>query len=548
MRRTGCPEILRFPMVCGRRAARWLSLLAGVTVLAWSPGAFARAVLDGRGEPLEAAAGLSRAAELVIVIDDADDLRRGVSGRAAIELFARSAGAIEPLERAWRDLAQQLALDDDRAFDELLGRRVAILVDGLEEPEPRWAIIALVPGATKHRVITRLNATPRRMSQQVQVLGLEGGRLELAVLPGDARDGTRQIVLAPRGADLIDRLIALEREPVRPLDDAGMRTLAGRHDVAVVVRSVDPATPPLLATARALDGADWSISVVGPRGLLPSPIRDGRADPVAWSLLEPRPLLVWSSSSAFVPGVLGRVLSQGGLLDRLRETPERERFTTIVLDGAGEQAAVSVLIRSEAFGELIADADATLGSALRVSAGVPGPDFGGRFPTAIRAVSMTAADPRQRERTGVEIVWSFRGRGDAGGGLAPMPAGGIASDGGVRARAGWCLITSGPAGETTRRAQRAGLRAIERAEPADESERLFTLHARPSRLVAQTSLLSPGVTDSSVVARLLAGIEEVSLVATPMGADRFRVDAKVTLSGGGSPPGFIRAGSSRRDR
>ncbi|MFG0326229.1 MAG: hypothetical protein ACF8SC_03050, partial [Phycisphaerales bacterium JB037] len=339
MRRTGCPEILRLPTVCGRREFRWLSLLAALTVLAWSPTAFGRAALDERGEPLEAAAGLSRAAEVVIVIDDADDLRRGVAGRAAIELFARSAGAVEPLERAWRDLAEQLALEDDRAFDELLGRRVAILVDGLEEPEPQWAIIALVPRSTKHRVITRLDAKPRRLSQQVQVLGLEGGRLELAVLPGDDRDGTRQIVLAPRGADLIDRLIALEREPVRAFEDAGMRTLAGRHDVAVVVRSRDAGKPPLLATARTLEGADWSISVVGPRELLPSPIRDGRADPVAWSLLEPRPLLVWSSSSAFVPGVLGRVLAQGGLLDRLRETPEPERFTTIVLDAPEEQAA-----------------------------------------------------------------------------------------------------------------------------------------------------------------------------------------------------------------
>lgn len=175
-------------------------ILGAAAVLLSAAGAMALRCED----PADLAARVPASADLVVVIDRAGEQARSPAGRAVWGAIAGS-GLLPGTAAAWAELASALDLPPGRAFDELLGQRLMIVVD--QDPVARWAIVSDISLETQSVLRKRLRTAPRRFAS-IPVLSLEGGKFEMAIAADGGPKGRATMLLAPsESSGLFDSMV-----------------------------------------------------------------------------------------------------------------------------------------------------------------------------------------------------------------------------------------------------------------------------------------------------------------------------------------------------
>lgn len=159
------------------------------------------------GDAASAASIVPADVELFMVVDDAAAWRRGPGGKL-LESGGRALAEAGDLARAWKGLAAALDMDEGRAFDELLGRRLVFAQRSAKDPAATspWVVVSLVSNETEALLRRRLRPAPRRVERGITVLALEDGRFWLATT-GGKHNAT--VMLAPAAApELFDDMLA----------------------------------------------------------------------------------------------------------------------------------------------------------------------------------------------------------------------------------------------------------------------------------------------------------------------------------------------------
>jgi hypothetical protein len=212
--------------------------------------------------------------QAVVVLNDAARQRRSPAADALRSLLTES-GRLADIVSCWPTFSQALGWDPEACFDELLGRRVMLVMRGVSRDDVReWALLSDVTPEAEKRLLRSLKPAPRGIVRGYTVLAVERGRYQLAVARGGWRpeSGAQSttILLAPSRADaLFDEMLSLLAQPgPRP-------TQPGRPDVADVLlilrRNVEHALSGAMPTTidftlRASldkDGGGWTARLAG---------------------------------------------------------------------------------------------------------------------------------------------------------------------------------------------------------------------------------------------------------------------------------------------
>lgn len=379
----------------------------------------------------DAVDGAARDPHLLVVIDNA----RGAKGTpmgAAIAGIADQILAQGRAERAWADFAQRLGWTTAQAFDEIFGTRVMLVMRGLDQPEPQWALLGDVSAEAERRLRERLDVAPRNLVRGHAVMSVERGEYELT----SERAGDRAVLLfAPAvQPSLLDDLLPLLGK------DGGGRLLMGREKPGA-----DAAAPPrLLLTFRAPDNPRNTVGLVGvataaefrgriivegPQaqcaGVVPPPY----AAEAAWRRLITDDTLCAVSLAQGAPGAPRAdpslpMWAEGRVIDFAPEHSGLIGRNVALVLRRGAEAVFSVAGAAELTD---ARAAAPLGDALMArmlqGLGVEGQDFGGVAPEADRVSSLGVASiGTMRAIQGATVRWSFL--------VAPGQPGAAASRGG----------------------------------------------------------------------------------------------------------------------
>lgn len=119
--------------------------------------------------------------EAVVTVTDAARQRSSPAGRALLALTEDSGRLAETL-RAWREFSRVLGWDAPSAFDELLGRRVTLVMRGVgADRVAEWAVLSEISPEAERRLYRSLRPAPRGIVNGLPVLAVENGRYELIV-------------------------------------------------------------------------------------------------------------------------------------------------------------------------------------------------------------------------------------------------------------------------------------------------------------------------------------------------------------------------------
>lgn len=203
---------------------------------------------------LAAAAAMPAGADMVLVIENAAELRASPLGDAAVR-FLLDASDTAPTRQAWATLSTQLGWSQAETFDRLLGRRVVLVARGIGDAKSaRWAMLSDVSLDTDSRLRERLEVSPRAIDQGHQILTIEKGKYELTThrrkAASDGATGRDSaavaghevtIVLGPSGrSELFDELVGvLANGAPDPLDGHNViaaASTAGTAEVLLLAR------------------------------------------------------------------------------------------------------------------------------------------------------------------------------------------------------------------------------------------------------------------------------------------------------------------------
>lgn len=204
-------------------------------------------------------ASLPARADAIVVVNDAARLRATPAGRGLIRALEDS-GSMVRTGRAWGELATRLGWTSERAFDEILGRRVTVVVrDGEAGAGHEWALLTQVTRETERRLRERLSGVPRGCIAGLVVLGVEDGAYEIAVgAPSAGATGPLvTVLLGPRQSRLFDELA-----PALNAHAASTRPRPGSPDILAAVRDrAAGGEHHVLVSARNTGGA-WEATVL----------------------------------------------------------------------------------------------------------------------------------------------------------------------------------------------------------------------------------------------------------------------------------------------
>jgi len=357
--------------------------------------------------------------EAAVVVTGASTQRRSAAGRALQAMLAES-GAFPETKRAWLDLAAALDWPAERAFDELLGQRVALVVQDLRAPQPKWALLMVVSAEAERRLRDRLGGAPRGAVAGMPVLSVEGGRYELmigrpppGVDPGMVAGAASSsvVLLAPGGenalfADLAPMLVSRSGlAGPAPTWGAGKKEC----DLVVVVRdSRQDDTARFMCLTAMQNGKGWDARVVCTANMI-------------WDHPGEIPAIrPWSDGSfaALEPGALVAVMGlQGTIPDRAAEFVPGLMDLVPALLGSRQPAAgelTAVIIRPNS---------ASGSTGVRRSPGTVRADSGIRFAagnyTLVSPVSPADTGPASRAAGPLSVTVAAQvadGRGSAAAG------------------------------------------------------------------------------------------------------------------------------------
>jgi hypothetical protein len=487
---------------------------------------------------LDAAGAIPMDADLVLVIENASDLRSTAVAAAAAGLFGAD-GLLGDSRIAWRALAAELGWTEDEAFDRLLGRRVVLVARGIEKPDTsRWVLLSQVSMETDRRLKERLKAAPRGIAQGQQMLAIEQGRYELtsfrlAEKRSKDREDDRAVtmLLAPAGrSELLDAMLeqrVKKQVPLRPLRGEPVFAEAsklGEPEILLLARLGDrgvagaawPDFAILSASRRIIAGEpmQWTVRVaLRERARQQELIAAGLSSDAAFNALSPASLLAVVQMAPLAT-IFGHSLPFDDPLTNL-PWPQRamELFTgrqiirvhavTGEEPGAVPGLACTLAMQAtdgRALAEVLDPSIATFFAEVERAAGQrddttpPFPNFAGTAPHAMRSlgVELGNAGPLVGVTgSGLSAAWTF-----------PM-----CRDG---SRTWWTLAMAG-AGEGSWRAP-AAVRDMVAAVGGAGKEAAGTHHrwiwlmsARPRELEA---LFAPGVPDFRGVRSFMRRVSE----------------------------------------
>ena len=121
------------------------------------------------------------------------------------DVLAPLLGELEEIDRSWAELAARMEMTPEDAFARLLGERTSIAIRGAWTGETDWAVLLSTDTDTAAYLRAKLGAAPRKIRGTGTVLGLQGGRFQLAQLTAEGERGV-VLALAPRDGRLFDEL------------------------------------------------------------------------------------------------------------------------------------------------------------------------------------------------------------------------------------------------------------------------------------------------------------------------------------------------------
>lgn len=178
--------------------------------------------------------------DFVAVVDNPARALLSDEGQASRGFFG-SIGLFGKTRQAWGSIADLLGTDADGVIEQLLSRRVVVVVDSLFEhsdnpimmantADTNWVLIGEVDGGDEAfaQLRKRLKPIPREIVSGVAVYGIEQGRYALVMLsPRDGQAG--RLLLCPRGGrDLLERVLVAVKDRVG--DEGAQPIPMWRHD------------------------------------------------------------------------------------------------------------------------------------------------------------------------------------------------------------------------------------------------------------------------------------------------------------------------------
>lgn len=190
-----------------------------------------------------AVARLPRSAELIVVVDNAAEVRHA----GLVQVVRSVLGPMPELEKTWAGLSRDLGWAPDETFDRLLGTRVVLVARGVREggEADEWALISDISLGTDQRLVKRLEAAPKDIIAGYQLLAVEGGRYKLALHRRRGADGEMgsTAVLGPAEAPgLLAELISVvaEQGPAAMAGTPACEAVLGMGPASAVLLQRDP--------------------------------------------------------------------------------------------------------------------------------------------------------------------------------------------------------------------------------------------------------------------------------------------------------------------
>ncbi len=371
-----------------------------VRALAWmSAGVLVGDAPGMRADPFDILASVDRAA-LMVHVEDGAGLRRTRCGVLLLELGG-GVSRFDDLRRRWQELSRQLGMDEEEAFDALLGTSCGLVRDSLGA-DGTWVVLSEVSDETGRRVLSRLRGVPKRAVEGVPIVAIESGRVHAAIV---GRGRSVLLVLGERtDTALFQEVLARARESEQRQADrhgAVHLRIRGRDGVDAEIRCDLTVTREGARVEADLSGAGVRRMLAGipdGAGMLPSVASDDGA------------LLGFS---AFVDmRQFERVLGVPAVVRVRDDRPGLGEFGPAVFvrmydDGGPARVQLGVQVRHWL---LSADkGDALLVSLLaRLSRSrMPSGDFGGLAPGAVRISEIGRVEGLSDE--GASLAWTYRG-------------------------------------------------------------------------------------------------------------------------------------------
>ncbi len=495
------------------------------------------------GETLEAAGRIPADVDLVLVVQNAVEIRKTPLASAAAGLFAVD-GPMSDSRSAWRALAAELGWTEEEALDRLLGRQVVLAARGIADPETaHWVLLSQVSLATDRRLKERLKAAPRGIAHGQQVLAIEGGRYELTswrqpakAAPGTDDERAVTVLLAPAGrSQLLDTMLEqlargkpagmpLRAEPVfaeaATLGSSEILLLARLGGRVAVPAPGDPAWPDFLVISASRSDKQgeqtcWTGRVaLRERARQQSLLAAGISSDAVFNALSPTSLLMVVQMAPLAT-IFGRTLPFDDPLTQLPWPPRAaELFTgkqairVHAAPGTDPDAkpglACTLAMEATDGPKLAATLDPSIGmffaeveraAGQRNDSTPPLPDFAGFAPQALRILSIeigSAGPLAGVTGPGLNVSWSFA---STGGGATSW----------------WALATSGSGANAALapaavRDVAAAVSMAGKGGPSGRDSRwIWLMSARPREL---ESLVAPGVPDYLGIRTLMRKISD----------------------------------------
>ncbi len=164
-----------------------------------------------RAGGLQAVAALAPAdADVIVLINGASDMRRG-DAQAVLDAVLPFLQLTNTSKR-WEEFAAELDWTPDKAFDKLLGQRVALIGDNIWSNDRAFALITEVDRRTANHLRTELPIAPRKLVAGKAVMAIEKGALEL--ISARHQWGSLLLIGPSEDALLLDKLAGTLGEDV----------------------------------------------------------------------------------------------------------------------------------------------------------------------------------------------------------------------------------------------------------------------------------------------------------------------------------------------
>ncbi|RMH28307.1 MAG: hypothetical protein D6692_05550 [Planctomycetota bacterium] len=359
----------------------------------------------------------------------------GLAGQTG--LFART-------RTSWANLAQTLGMTIEQADASLLGGTVVVgwrapkddgLLGALGSADTGWILISEVDQPTAALARERLRAVPRRIAFGTAVYSIDGGRIGMALIEGER---SRQLLIAPvENAELIDECLGRLRRGVGdPGPGRETRELLGPVDpgwsgIAAVRIGDDQALP----VALVIRAGEREVGVrFAARGTAEAGAPLGLLDRIGGDAL-----LAMVSGGNPLGGEDGSIrlgFSLRAAPSNPKDSPQRSLSTedgyALIMRESGDgsmTAAIAARARSDAaFARTV---DETLARVVDPSSP---PDFGGRFPEAVRTHTGKQNDGTRWPGDRAQIAWCMHADAADRSGMIALAFGDAGSDAAREAR------------------------------------------------------------------------------------------------------------------